>query len=81
MINFLKKIIKKKYKNFQNIVCSECGEIPYIEIDHINYKIKSSCSNGHNKVETFINFIKKSNEKIDKGYECIECKKEISELT
>jgi len=81
MINFLKKITKKKYKNFQNIVCSECGEIPYIEIDHINYKIKSSCPNGHNKVETFINFIKKSNEKIDKGYECIECKKEISELT
>ena len=78
---FFEENNQKKYKNFQNIVCSECGEIPYIEIDHINYKIKSSCPNGHNKVETFINFIKKSNEKIDKGYECIECKKEISELT
>ena len=71
---------QKKYKNFQKIVCSECGEIPYMEIDHINYRIKSSCPNGHNKVETFINFIKKSNEKVNKGYECIECKKEISEL-
>ena len=78
--NSLEENIQKNYKNFQNIVCSECGEIPYIEIDHINYRIKSSCLNGHNKVDTFINFIKKSNEKVAKGYECIECKKEISEL-
>ena len=56
--NFFEENNQKKYKNFQKIVCSECGEIPYIEIDHNNYKIKSSCPNGHNKVETFINFIR-----------------------
>ena len=77
---FIEDNEEKKYKNFQKIVCSECGEIPYIEIDHINYRIKSSCPNGHNKVDSFINFIKKSNEKIAKGYQCVECKKEISEL-
>ena len=79
--NFIEENGQKKYKNFQKIVCSECGEIPFIEIDHINYRIKSSCPNGHNKVDTFINFIKKSNDKVAKGYECIECKKEISELS
>jgi len=78
--NSFDEIGQKKYKNFQKIVCSECGEIPYMEIDHINYKIKSSCPNGHNKVESFIDFIKKSNEKVNKGYECIECKKLINEL-
>jgi len=78
--NFFDEIGQKKYKYFQKIVCSKCGEIPFMEIDHINYRIKSSCPNGHNKVESFINFIKKSNEKLIKGYECIECKKIINEL-
>ena len=78
--NFFDEIGQKKYKYFQKIVCSECGEIPFMEIDHSNYRIKSSCPNGHNKVESFINFIKKSNEKLIKGYECIECKKLINEL-
>ena len=75
-----------KYININNIdkiVCPECGELSILEINHRNYILKSTCPNNHIIEDTLINFINRSEEKLEKlkeNIECFDCKKKMSQL-
>ena len=81
--NEIKDLNFINFKESENIVCPECGEIPNLEINHNNFMIKSSCLNENLIEDSLINFIRRSNAKLNKDIElneCSECKIKMSEL-
>ena len=69
-----------KIKNIDKIVCPDCGEISNLEINNNNYIIKSFCPNKHLIEDTIINFINRSEQKLNEEIECFDCKKKTKEL-
>ena len=69
-----------KIKNIDKIVCPDCGEISNLEINNNNYIIKSFCPNKHLIEDKLINFINRSEQKLNEEIECFDCKKKTKEL-
>ena len=69
-----------KIRNIDKIVCPECGEISDLEINNNNYIIKSFCPNKHLIEDTIINFINRSEQKLNEEIECFDCKKKTKDL-
>ena len=69
-----------KIKDIKKLVCPECGEIPFMNIDPERFLIQCDCLNNHSKEYKLSDFIEESRKKLNEEIQCLICKKKFSPL-